>query len=170
MFGLLGALFFDCGQDIRPFQVMKSHPPADLMRIVIRTISTPPCSWENMLFDYDGKPTTNPAEGRPLGIWGVNRSIKDLIYKIWDQPKSGIVNTGAVREEQRFINTAKTKPYPPSFSEMFWKPSAIRIDNVFLHGYDDQTDELLEAMPKIFVYNPVDRITARTCYIIPGFP
>jgi serine/threonine-protein kinase SRPK3 len=48
------------------------------------------------------------------------------------------------------------------------------MDNVYLHGYDDETDELLKAMPKIpeteaallydllskiFVYDPAKRIT-----------
>lgn len=86
-----------------------------------------------------------------------------------------MVNIGTVREEQLSINTGQLDPYPPCFSNMFWKPSAIRIDNVFLHGYDDGTDELLRALPKIsqqestllydllskiFVYYPADRITA----------
>lgn len=57
---------------------------------------------------------------------------------------------------------------------MVWKPKAVKIDNVFLHGYDDGTDELLEEMPKIsgheakllydllskvFVYEPSKKIT-----------
>lgn len=67
---------------------------------------------------------------------------------------------------------------------MFWKPSAVRIDNVFLHGYDDGTDELLRAMPKIsqaestllydilskiFVNNPEDRITTAQMLDHPWF-
>lgn len=110
--------------------------------------------------------------------------MTDLIYKIWDYPKGGLVNTGKMREEQNIVNMAENKPYDPSFLDMFWKPSAIRIDNVFLHGYDDQTDELLEVMPKIskqeatllydllskiFVYNPEDRMTAADMLHHPWF-
>lgn len=58
---------------------------------------------------------------------------------------------------------------------MIWKPTAVRVDNVYLCGFDDETDELLEALPKIeeseaallydllskiFVYDPTKRLTA----------
>jgi serine/threonine protein kinase len=135
-----------------------------------------PGSWGNLLFDYDRKPTTNADEGCLLEIWEPSR--------LWDQPKDGILNTGKLRDERIFVNMAKTRPYPPSFLDMFWKPSVIRIDNVFLHGYDDETDELPEATPKIskheatllydllskiLVYNPVDRITTADMLHHPWF-
>lgn len=51
---------------------------------------------------------------------------------------------------------------------MAWKPKATKVENVYLHGYDDGTDdgtdELLEAMPKIseteaaLLYDPVPQI------------
>ncbi|KAF4435573.1 hypothetical protein F53441_13479 [Fusarium austroafricanum] len=62
-----------------------------------------------------------------------------------------------------------------SHLDMACKPTATKIDNVYLHGYDDGTDELLEAMPeiseteaallydllsKVFVYDPLHRISA----------
>jgi serine/threonine protein kinase len=154
------------------------------MRVIIQAIGNTPISWGDVLFDYDGQPTTDSVKGPPLEIWDESRSLMDLVYKIWDQPQGGIVSTGAVREEQMPINKSETEPYPTSFSNMFWKPSAVRIDNVFLHGYDDETDELLAAMPKIskheaallynllskiFVYDPADRITAAEMLRHPWF-
>jgi hypothetical protein len=32
---------------------------------------------------------------------------------------------------------------------MIWKHTATKVDNVHLFGYDDESDALLEAMPKI---------------------
>lgn len=77
-----------------------------------------------------------------------------------------------------------SRTYPPCFSNMFCKPSAVRIDTVFLHGCCDGTDELLMVMPKIsqrestllydllskmFVYDPADRITASQMLDHPWF-
>jgi serine/threonine protein kinase len=67
---------------------------------------------------------------------------------------------------------------------MFWKPTATKIDNIYLYGYDDETAELLEVMPKIskneafllydlmskiFVYDPLKRITAAEMLSHPWF-
>ncbi|CZR62592.1 uncharacterized protein PAC_12489 [Phialocephala subalpina] len=74
--------------------------------------------------------------------------------------------------------------YPQCFSDIVWKPTATKIDNTYLHGYDDETDALLEAMPKIseneatllydllskiIVYDPQKRLSAREMLSHPWF-
>jgi serine/threonine-protein kinase SRPK3 len=146
----------------------------------------------NPLFDYYGEPTQDPTEGTPLTGPFDKRPLSDLVNKIWDQPKDGIAYTEkgrldhSVLSEDEFdlVRKDEITPYPQCFSDMFWKPTATRIDNKYLRGCDDETGQLLKAAPKIseseanvfydllskiFVYNPSDRITAAEMLSHPWF-
>lgn len=172
----LGCCIFRLRSGEGPFSGYEITSPADLMRVIIQVLGDVPMLWEGTLFDYDGQPTTDPTKGEPLWKWKWEneRPLKDLVYKIWDQPKNG-VKTNTVRPEHQVWRKDENKPYPPCFSDMVWKPTATKIDNVYLYGYDDETDAMLEAMPKIsdyeaallydllskiFVYDPQKRISA----------
>lgn len=78
----------------------------------------------------------------------------------------------------------ENKPYSQCFSDTVWKPTATKIDNIYLYGYDNETDALLEAMPmiseneaallydllsKVFVYDPEKRVSAREMLSHPWF-
>lgn len=78
----------------------------------------------------------------------------------------------------------ENKPYPRCLSDTVWKPTATKIDNIYLYGYNDETDELLEVMPKIseneaallydllskiFVYDAQKRPMAREMLSHPWF-
>jgi serine/threonine-protein kinase SRPK3 len=180
----LGCSIFRLRSGESPFSGYEVTSPADLMRIIIQTLGDMPGSWEDVLFDYDGQPTKEPTKGEPLEKWEGKRPIKDLVYKIWDQPESSIVKTGRVRPEHQVWREDENKPYPQCFSDTVWKPTATRIDNTYLHGYNDETDALLEAMPKIseneaallydllskiFVYDPQKRVSAREMLSHPWF-
>jgi hypothetical protein len=67
---------------------------------------------------------------------------------------------------------------------MAWKPRATKIDDVFLHGYNEETDEFSALMPKItateadllygllsriFVYDIMKRLTAGEILADPWF-
>ncbi len=145
------------------------------MRVIIRALGDMPDSWQGTLFDHDGQPTRDPAKGMPLTKSPGKRPLRDLVYNIYDQPENGIARTSRVRPDHPVLDKNENTPYPPCFADMAWKPKATKIDNVYLHGYDDGTDELLEAMPKIseteaallydllsqvFVYDPLQRISA----------
>ena len=67
---------------------------------------------------------------------------------------------------------------------MVWNPRAIKVDNVYLSGYNDERVGLLEVLPKIseheaallydllskiFVYDPTIRPTAREMLGHPWF-
>jgi serine/threonine protein kinase len=183
MSGLSAVPFSGLGRG-RPFSGYEVTSPADLMRMIIRTLGQLPSSWEDVLFDYDGQPTKDPTRGSPLETWEDNRPIKDLIYKIWDQPENSVVKTGRVRMEQRVRIEDENNPYPPCHSDNVWKPTATKIDNSYLYGYNDETDELLESMPKIseneaallydllskiFVYDAQKRPNAREILSHPWF-
>ncbi len=154
------------------------------MRVIIQALGDIPGSWQDTLFDYDGQPTNDPAKGMPLEKWPDNRPLRDLVYNIYDQPENGVARTGRVRPEHPVWDKNENIPYPPCFSDMAWKPKATKIDNVYLHGYDDGTGELLEAMPKIseteaallydllskiFVYDAQKRISAEEVLSHPWF-
>jgi serine/threonine protein kinase len=145
----LGCSIFRIRSGEGPFSGYEVTSPVDLMRMIIRTLGELPGSWEDVLFDYDGQPTKEPTKGSPLETWEGKRPIKDLIYKIWDQPENSVVETGRVRLEHRVWREDEIKPYPRCLSDTVWKPTATKIDNIYLYGYNDETDELLEAMPKI---------------------
>jgi hypothetical protein len=66
-------------------------------------------------------------------------------------------------------------PYPHCFSHEFWKPTAIKAGGVYLDGYNGESEDVLEAFPKIpedesallydllskiFVYEPSERVNA----------
>ncbi|KAJ8131911.1 hypothetical protein O1611_g1711 [Lasiodiplodia mahajangana] len=158
--------------------------PADLMKIVHQTIGNMPVEWQDTLWDYDGQPTKDPKKGKPLSKWSGERPLKDLVRSIWDQPEGDIVQTGTTRPERVVYNQEENKPYPSCFSNMVWKPTAIKVDNTYLFGYNDESDELLKAMPKIeeseatllydllskiFVYDPTQRLTAKEMLDHPWF-
>jgi serine/threonine protein kinase len=167
-----------------PFAGYEVTSPANLMRMIIRTLGELPGSWEDILFDYDRQPTKDPTKGSPLGTCEDERSIKDLTYKIWDQPENSVLKTGRVRPEHRVWREDENKLYSRCLSDIVWKPTATKIDNIYLRGYDDETDELLEAMPKIleneavllydllskiFVYDAQKRPSAREMLSHPWF-
>ncbi|RDL42170.1 Uncharacterized protein BP5553_02149 [Venustampulla echinocandica] len=180
----LGCSIFRLRSGESPFSGYEVTSPADLMKIIIQTLGDMPSSWEDILFDYDGQPTKEPTKGEPLEKWEGKRPIKDLVFKIRDQPENSVVDTGSVRPEHQVWGEDENKPYPQCFSDTVWKPTATEIDNTYLYGYDDETDALLEAMPKIseneaallydllskiFVYDPQKRLSAREMLSHPWF-
>jgi len=75
-------------------------------------------------------------------------------------------------------------PYPPCYLHKFWKPAAIKLGDVVLSGYNDETEKLLETLPKIpedeagllydllsriFVYEPSERVSAKKLLDHPWF-
>lgn len=170
----LGCCIFRLRSGEGPFSNYEVTSPGDLMRIIIQTIGDMPLEWQDTLWDYDGQPTKDPSKGKRLEKWEGERSLKDLVYKIWDQPEGDVVQTGTTWPEHKVWDD-DNKPFPSCFSNMVWKPTATKVDNVYLFGYDDESDALLEAMPKIaeleaallydllskiFVYDPKRRPTA----------
>ncbi|KAI1760345.1 kinase-like protein [Hypoxylon sp. FL1150] len=171
----LGCCIFRLRSGEGPFTNYEVTSPADLIKIVIQTLGDIPPEWQDTLWDYDGQPTKDPRKGRPISKWEGERPMKDLVYRIWDQPEGNIVQTGTTRPEWKVWDDDENKPFPDCFSDMVWKPTAVKVDNVFLFGYNDGSDALLEAMPKIaereaallydllskiFIYDPEKRPTA----------
>ena len=82
------------------------------------------------------------------------------------------------------LDWERHKPYPRCFLHKLWKPTAIKVGDVYLHGYDDESDNLLEALPKIpeeeaallydllskiFVYDPSERVSVKELVDHPWF-
>ncbi|KAH6854697.1 kinase-like domain-containing protein [Chaetomium sp. MPI-CAGE-AT-0009] len=167
-----------------PFSSIDVWTPQDVISLITRTLGAMPDSWQHILFDHQGQPTRDPSKGTPLAKSTDRRPLRDLVYNIYDKPENGVVETCRIRPEHEVWDENDNVPYPPCFADMVWKPKATKIDNVYLHGYDDGTDELLEAMPKIpeteaallydllskvFVYDPAERITAEEMLSHPWF-
>ena len=75
-------------------------------------------------------------------------------------------------------------PFADCFSNMVWNPKAVKIDDVYLYGYDEEWESMREALPKIppheaallydllskiFVYDPTSRPTASEILDHPWF-
>lgn len=167
-----------------PFDVTS---PADLMSYIIHTLGEDmPHDWQdNILWDPQGQPTKDASKGRPHEQWwdGDDRSLRAAVYNIWDEPKGRIVQTGTLKPGRKW-REHEHQPFPSHFSDMVWNPRAVKVDNVYLSGYNDEWDALLEALPKIpeheasllfdllskiFVYDPTTRLTAREMLDHPWF-
>lgn len=57
-----------------------------------------------------------------------------------------------VKARAEVLAQAQTRSFPSCFSDMVWNPRAVKVDNVYLSGYDDEWDQLLGALPKIPEY------------------
>lgn len=123
----LGCSIFRLRSGESPFSGYEVTSPADLVRLVIQTLGDMPSSWEDISFDYYGQPTKDPTKGEPLEKLEVKRTIKDLVYKIWDQPENSVVKTGRVQPEHQVWRENENKPYPQCFSDTVWKPTATMI-------------------------------------------
>lgn len=162
--------------------------PADLMSYVIHTLGEDmPHEWrDTTLWDSRGQPTKDISEGKPHRQWweGDKRSLQGMVYNIWDEPEGRIVQTGTSRSGPKLWCEREHQPFPSCFSDMVWHPKAVKVDNVYLSGYNDEWDELLEALPKIleheaallydllskiFVYDPTRRPTANEMLSHPWF-
>jgi serine/threonine-protein kinase SRPK3 len=168
-----------------PFEVIC---PEDLLSYIIHTLGEDiPCKWKDtILWDSQGQPTKDPHKGRPHEQWweGGRRSLHDMVYNIWDEPEGRTVQTGTSRSGPKFFRECEHQPFPSCFSDMVWNPRAVKVDNVYLSGYNDEWNGLLEALPKIpeyeaallhdllskiFVYDPTRRPTAREMLDHPWF-
>ncbi|ATY60334.1 kinase domain-containing [Cordyceps militaris] len=168
-----------------PFEVTC---PADLVGFVLDTLGgdVPP-SWQDTLWDSRGMPTKDASKGKPLKErHAINRRpLRDLVYKIWDEPNGRAIHTGSRTEEQRIWLEHEHQPFQSSWSKMAWNPTAIRVDDVgYLSGYNRRWNTLLALLPKIpdreaallydlmltiFVYDPARRPTAKELLEHPYF-
>ncbi|KAF4499187.1 CMGC SRPK kinase [Fusarium agapanthi] len=179
----LGCSILQIRSGSSPFSIPNVDSPANLLGWVSEYLGCMPASWGEPLFDDDGLPTTDTANGEPLGeVLEYTRSLTQWIRDIWDQPEN--------LEELQSASTApervkdENKPYLECYSNKFWKPAAIRIDNVYLGAYSDKVDKIIESLPKIstqevdllsdliskiFVYEPAQRVSARDILAHPWF-
>jgi serine/threonine-protein kinase SRPK3 len=112
------------------------------------------------------------------------QTMKDLIHAIWDQPEHGTIELAAFGRSTKSSMKQKLNHTRRRFPRCSGSPPLLKFDNVYLHGYDDETDSLLKAMPKIpqdeeahlydllskvFVYDPLQRITAAEMLSHPWF-
>ncbi|KLP16116.1 dis1-suppressing protein kinase dsk1 [Fusarium fujikuroi] len=179
----LGCSILQIRSGSSPFSIPNVDSPANLLGWVSEYLGRIPASWGEPLFDDDGLPTMDTINGEPLGeILENTRSLKQWIGEIWDQPENleELQSSSTAPERVRDEN----KPYLECYSNKFWKPAATRIDNVYLGAYSDKVDKIIESLPKIptheadllydliskiFVYEPVQRVSAKDILAHPWF-
>ncbi|KAF2964201.1 hypothetical protein GQX73_g9374 [Xylaria multiplex] len=179
----LGCCIYRLRSGGNPFSNYEINCPAELMRTIFQTLGELPLEWRDTLWDDEGQPTKDPNKGALVEPWEDEQPLRDLVYRIWDQPDGDVVKTGRTWPE-RPIQGDEHMQFSPSFWNIIWKPTAVKIDNVYLEGYEDETEELLEQMPKItepeatllhdllakiFVYDPKVRPTANEILNHPWF-
>ncbi|KAK0706813.1 kinase-like domain-containing protein [Lasiosphaeria miniovina] len=166
---------------------LPASPASDLMKYIVQTLGDMPQDWEEILWDDDGQPTKDSSKGESLEKLEGKRPLKNLVYQIWDEPDGRVVQTGTPRGKNGDCDKyeeERRKPFPPCFSDMVWKPTAVQVNNVYLKGFNREWKPLLEAMPKIpeheadllfdllskiFVYDPEKRPTAQEVLSHPWF-
>ncbi|KAK3898904.1 kinase-like protein [Staphylotrichum tortipilum] len=180
----LGCSIFRLRSGHSPFASLDVWAPRDTVAIIASTLGDLPASWGDVLFNYEGQPTQDPEKGAPLRELVEKRSLRELVDAIYDRPDNGIAMTGTTRREREVWNKNDNIPYPPCVEGMAWKPKSTKIDNIYLYGYNEETDGLLAVMPKItaieadllydllskiFVYDTAKRITAEGMLAHPWF-
>ncbi|KAG4273493.1 CMGC/SRPK protein kinase [Fusarium proliferatum] len=179
----LGCSILQIRSGSSPFSIPNVDSPANLLGWVSEYLGRMPASWGEPLFDDDGLPTMDTINGEPLGEMLENtRSLKQWIGEIWDQPENLEELQSSSTAPQRVRD--ENKPYLECYSNKFWKPAAIRIDNVYLGAYSDKVDKIIESLPKIptheadllydliskiFVYEPAQRVSAKDILAHPWF-
>lgn len=167
-----------------PFEVTC---PCDLVGFVLDTLGGDvPHTCKDTLWDSRGMPTKDASKGKPLREPHADdrRPLRDLVYKIWDEPNGRAIHTGSPEEQKVYLED-RHQPFHSSWSKMAWNPRAIRVDDVgYLSGYNDRWDTLLALLPKIpdreaallydllltiFVYDPARRPTAKELLEHPYF-
>jgi serine/threonine protein kinase len=125
--------------------------PSNLLSSVIEVLGDFPQSWGTPQFDRDGRPTTDPSKGSPfyrLGQDEQTRSLKAFIADFWDDPGSDGTSE-VVIEGKEYLGRRRKRPYPSCFAGKFWKPGAVCRSGVWLGSYNDDSDPIIESLPKI---------------------
>lgn len=163
--------------------------PADIFSFVIYTLKGEvPAQWRTVLFTEDGMPTDDPSKGRHPGPWRAEekeeRSLRDLVHNIWDEPEVRVVHTEFHRKETIPPLPEEKMPFSESWGSIVWNPRAVRVDDAYLTGFDDTWPALRESLPKIpeqeaallydllstiFVYDPAKRPSAEQLLEHPYF-
>ncbi|EWG52284.1 CMGC/SRPK protein kinase [Fusarium verticillioides 7600] len=171
----LGCSILQIRSGSSPFFIPNIDSPANMLGWVSEYLGCMPASWGEPLFDDDGLPTTDTTNGEPLGeVLENTRSLKQWITDIWDQPENLQELQSTLPAPERVKD--ENRPYLECYRDRFWKPAAIRIDDVYLGAYSDKVDKIVgsllkismqevdllyDLISKIFVYEPTQRVSAR---------
>lgn len=177
----LGSSLLQIRSGSSPFSILGIESPYMLMAFLIHSLGDMPHAWGEPLFDDEGRPTEDKEKGMPLTELPEDRvDLKEWIDKIYDQPPN-------FRDFQSTLATAisdDTAPFPECFDNKFWKPAALKIEDIYLTGYCDEVDKIIETFPKItqqeaellydmiakiFVYEPERRLTISQMLAHPWF-
>ena len=144
------------GRDL--FGTFEVTSPADLLRAIMQVLGDLPTAWKTILFDKEGHPTQDPANGEPLWTHGQSSSLKDLVSDIWDESstKAGVRNENQPTPRD---TTAKdvsvsglsdeTKQYNTCFLDMVYNPMAAIPGHVFEQDSSDIDQLVASLMTKI---------------------
>ena len=108
-------------------------------------------SWRTPLFDRDRRLTTDPSKGSPfyhLDQDEETRSLKVFIADFWDGPRSDETSEMVI-EGKEHLGRRRKRPYPSCCSGKFWKPGAVCRNGVWLGGYNDDNEPVIESRPEI---------------------
>lgn len=162
--------------------------PASVVRYILHILKKEmPRDWyDTTRWDEEGYPTGDVNKGHSHEqFWhGKEQTLHELVYDIWDQPRGGLALTRDSEPDPKPFLGLRSKSFPSHYSDMVWNPSAIKVNDTNLTGYNDQWQTLRRALPsisedeaallydllsKIFVLEPTSRPTARELLDHPWF-
>lgn len=176
-------LFFDYDTDC----------PVDALRQIVKAMGELPEEWRQTKFDEEGFAVVEGEGGEPFWSLEETQPLENRVRAIVDEPPGLFINgqgeaLDAVVEEPEapmFDGDAALRvPYPAALSSMLWKPTAVCVDGAYFTAYSDETDDMLEAFPRIsesetsllvdllskaFMYNPATRLEAEELVTHPWF-
>ncbi|KAI2614925.1 kinase-like protein [Hypoxylon sp. NC1633] len=170
-----------------------TNSPGDALRQIVKAMGELPEEWKQTRFNSEGLAVADGEESKLFWSFEEKRPLEDRVRGIVDEPPGLFINglgeaveaTDDEPDAAIFDGDAILRePYAAAFRSMTWKPTAVCVAGSHFTAYSDETDDMLEAFPrisepeasllfdllsKVFTYDPATRLKAEELVTHPWF-